>query len=245
VVVIDDDHWKRTAMAGELAADPRVEVVDAIDQDTAVLWPPDRWTGVDMAIVDVFDENAPSEIGTDVYSGIAALDKLRDLPVRTLAITPHCQHPLIQLRIYQSGADWLYHRWEINGPDKLLAVVLDPDADHVPQRPDDEVLRGYGARRAQVNESVRLYLRSPFNGLLRSGTEAKDLEIPRRVIQRFRIEISDSGYDGTEMVSNATRIHKGPRWPDVRDYLLTLLGRRGTPATEADRDDGSVGHVHP
>ncbi len=88
VVVIDDDHWKRTAMAQELDADPRIAVVHVIDQDEAVQWPLERWENVGVAIIDVFDENSPAEVGTDVFSGISALDRLRDLPVRTFAVTP-------------------------------------------------------------------------------------------------------------------------------------------------------------
>lgn len=241
--MVDDDHWKRTAMADELDNDPRIEVVAAIDQDEAVLWPEERWSGVDLAIVDVFDENAPSEIGTDVFSGISALDRLRNLPVRTLAITPHCQHPLVQLRIHQAGADWLYHRWEVNDPERLVATVLGPDDDHLPARPGEDLLWSFGARRGQANRAVAIYERSPLSGLLRPGVDLAELGLPRRVIQRFRQQISDVGFEGTELLTNATRVHKAPRWPDVRDYLLTLLGRRSTPATEADRDDGLPGHL--
>jgi len=245
VVVIDDDHWKRTAMAQELDADPRIGVVHVIDQDEAVQWPLERWEGIDVAIVDVFDENAPGEIGTDVFSGISALDRLRDLPVRTFAITPHCQHPLIQLRIHQAKADWLYHRWEVNDPDRLVSALLEPQLDHVPQRPDDAVLRRYGSHRAHTNRAVGLYQRSALSGLLRPGIGIKSLHLPRRKVDRFRVEVARTGFDGTEELSTATRVHRAPRWPDVRDFLLTLLGRQSTPSTEVDRDDGGTSHHDP
>lgn len=244
VVVIDDDHWKRTAMAQELDADPRIGVVGIIDQDEAILWPRERWNDVDVAIVDVFDENAPSEIGTDVFSGISALDRLRDLPVRTFAITPHCQHPLIQLRIHQAQADWLYHRWEVNDPDRLVSALLDPRPDHVPQRPKDSVLRQYGSQRAHTNRAITLYQRSALSGLLRPRIGIKSLHLPRSKIERLRVEVARSGFDGTEELSTANRIHRAPRWPDVRDYLLTLLGRQSTPSTETDRDDGAIPHPY-
>lgn len=231
-------------MARELADHPDIEVVAEIDQDEAVLWSIDQWLGIDLAVVDVFDHTAPAEIGTDVYSGIAALDHIREFPVETIAITPHCQHPLIQLRIHQAGATWLYHRWELNDPDRLIAAVLEPDDSHAPHRPSDEVLREHGARRAKVNRAVAIYQRSRLAGLLRPNAEISDLALPRRAITRFRIQVFDTGYDGTELLTNATRVHKAPRWPDVRDYVLTLLGRRSTPPTEVDRDD-TVSHSHP
>lgn len=241
MVVVDDDHWKRTAMAEVLGHSDDIEVVAVTDQDEAVLWPPKRWDEVDMAIVDVFDENAPAEIGTDVFSGIAVLDGLRDLSVETLAITPHCQHPLVQLRIHQAGTDWVYHRWEINGPEELLAAVLEPAADHAPQRPDDRVLAEFGARRARVNGSVAVYLRSRFAGRIRPEIGVAQLGT-RRQVEELRKQVGRTGFDGTETRSNATRNVVAPRWPDVRDFLLTLLGRRATPPTETDRDDGVAAH---
>lgn len=240
--MIDDDHWKRTAMAEELDVDPRIDVVHVIDQDEAVQWPLDRWEGVDLAIVDVFDENAPAEIGTDVFSGIAAIDRLRDRPVRTFAITPHCQHPLIQLRIHQANPNWLYHRWEVNDPERFVSALLDPEPDHAPQRPNDTVLRRYGSQRAQTNRAVELYHRSPLSGLLRPGIGIKSLHLPRRKVDRFRVEVARTGFEGTEDLSTATRVHRAPRWPDVRDFLLTLLGRQSTPSTEVDRDDEGTAH---
>ena len=241
--MVDDDHWKRSAIAAELDADPRIGVVDVIDQDEAVLWPLERWDDVDLAIVDVFDENAPSEVGTDVYSGISALTRLRNLPVRTFAITPHCQHPLIQLRIHQSGADWLYHRWELNDPERLIAALIDPDPEHVPKRPAEHLLAQHGARRALANDAVDAYGSSLLFGQLRQDVGIKSLHLPRRRIEAFRVRIARTGFEGTDDISYAGRTSRAPRWPDVRDYLLTLLGRRATPATEIDRDDGDFGHT--
>lgn len=242
MVVIDDDHWKRTAMAEELRRNRDIEVVAVADQDLALLWPSEQWADVDLAIVDVFDENAPAEVGTDVFSGIAVLDQLRDLPVRTLAITPHCQHPLIQLRLHQADVDWLYHRWEVNDPDHLVAAVLEPSDDHVPQRPDESVLRLHGAHRAQTNRAVDIYLESSLAGRIRPDVEVDETGQSRRTVEGFRVDIAKAGFEGTEQLATWSRAYKAPRWPDVRDYVLTLLGRRGTPATEVDRDDGVTGH---
>lgn len=242
MVVIDDDYWKRTAMADELRRNPDIEVVAVADQDLAVLWPAEQWSEVDLAVVDVFDENAPSEVGTDVFSGIAVLEALRDLPVKTLAITPHCQHPLIQLRIQQAGTDWLYHRWEVNAPDQLAAVVAEPADDHRPQRPSDEILMEHGARRLHAGRAVDVFLRSRLVGRIRPDIGVDETGLSRRSVGTFRKRIAGTGFDGTENLSTATRNYTAPRWPDVRDFVLTLLGRRSTPSTETDREDGLRGH---
>lgn len=229
-------------MAAGLDAHPEITVVDAIHQDEALTWPSERWAGVDVAIIDVFDEAAPSEVGTDVFSGIAALDRLRALPVRTLALAPHCQHPLVRLRIHQAEADWLYHRWEVNDPDRLAEVVLFPQPDHRPTRPSDEELARYGAVSARPNESATLYQRSPLYPLLRTDVGLKSLPVGRRGVDRFRKAIRRTGFTGTEELSTADHALRVPRWPDVRDYLLSLLGRRDVPATEVDREGDDPTH---
>lgn len=231
-------------MAKELTADSRFDVIAAIDQDEAVNWHLDRWAGLDLVIVDIFDELAPGEVGTDVYSGIAALDRLRHVDVKTLAIAPHCQHPLIQLRIHQAGANWLYHRWEVNDPQSLVAAILDPSDDHVPQRPDDALLMAHGAHRARANEAVSVYGRSRLFGRLRPGIGIKSLGFdPRsRIPGNFRRSIARTGFEGTKPLVTESTSLKAPRWELTRDYVLTLLGRRLTPASELDREDGLRGH---
>lgn len=240
VVLVDDDYWTRTSMAQELDRHPQIAVVGAIDQTEAVLWPPERWDDVDLAIVDVFDEEAPSEVGTDVFSGITALDHLRTLPVRALAITPHCQHPLVRLRIHQAEADWLYHRWEVKDLDLLAEVVLFPQPDHRPVRPSDEELAMHGAHRARANAAVQVYEDSVLYPLVQPEVGLKSLHLPRRVVDQFRRRVHRTGFTGTEDLSTADHPQRVPRWPDVRDYLLSLLGRRDVPPTEVDRDDGPV-----
>ncbi len=69
------------------------------------------------------------------------------------------------------------------------------------------------------------------------AAELGDLPIDRGEVEEFRIEIAGTGVVGTEArTSTVDRNVRAPRWPDVRDYLLTLLGRRNTPPTEVDRD---------
>ena len=81
-------------MAQELDRSPHIAVVHAIDQDEAATWTRDRWESLDFVIVDVYDEYAPGEIGTDVFSGIPAIERLRNFEVDTLAVMPHRHHPL-------------------------------------------------------------------------------------------------------------------------------------------------------
>ena len=75
VAVVEDDPWKREALADRLDSSGRVEVVAALDQDEAADRDTEFWQGVDLALVDVYDDRAPGEIGTDLYSGITAIER--------------------------------------------------------------------------------------------------------------------------------------------------------------------------
>lgn len=221
IAVIDDDYWKREHMAQELDSSPHIAVVHALDQDTAVRWSLSQWEEIDIAIVDVVDEMAPGEVGTDMFSGIQALERLKAIDVRTLAITPHLHHPLVELRIFQANADWVYRRYEVNDLARLIDVLREPSGDHRHARPSDADLARFGAHRALPNNSVRVYEESEFLGLLTGETGRKELRATYRRLESFRIAVAKTGFRGTEYRTN----ERGPRWPDVRTYLLRVLGR--------------------
>lgn len=239
VALVDDNYWKRSAMAAELNAHPDIDVVILCDQDQAMAMPDDQWKDVDIAIVDVFDEYAPGEVGTDVFSGISALERLRALPPKTFAVTPLRGHPLIDLRIYQCGADWVYNSRELNGPGQLVGALLAPDVNHRPLRPSDASLAEHGARTAHPNDAVHAYELSPLHGQLRAELDHRALGqhgVPKRGIDSFRVRIHQTGFRSTEQLSTADRTARVARWPDVRDYMLKVLGRKGTGMTDRDRE---------
>lgn len=207
--------------------------VNALDQDTARSWTSDQWEELDFAIVDVIDEYAPGEVGTDLFSGIDALERLRRLDVRTLALTPHRHHPLVEHRIYQSGANYLYRWSEVNDPDRLVDALLHPDPAHVPTPVPRAVLRSHGAELARTNLAVRIYEESKLYGRLRAGVTHRGLWLPRRTIDRFSSRIQEVGFDGPDPVSFED-VDRRPRWNHIRDYLLVLLGRKDAPPTSSD-----------
>lgn len=234
VAVIEDDYFKRGHMAQELDRSPHIAVVHALDQDTARSWTAEQWEDLDFAIVDVIDEYAPGEVGTDLFSGIDALERLRRLDVRTLALTPHRHHPLVEHRIYQSGANYLYRWSEVNDLERLVDALLHPDPAHAPTPVSRAVLRSHGAELAKTNLAVRIYEESTLYGRLRSGVTHRGLWLPRRVIDRFSGRIQAAGFDGIDHVGPIDDAGRRPRWNQVRDYLLVLLGRKDAPPTSND-----------
>lgn len=199
-----------------------IEVVLATGQEDVARVSDDVWRTVDVAIVELFDETAPGQKGTDMYSGISAIQHLARLNVQTVALVPHGSHPLVQLRIAQSGANYAYLRHEVQTLDQLEQVILHPSPGRKPEPPSKNELDKYGARRARPNESVSAYQRSRIHGKVSTESEVDDLHIHRNTLAVFRKSIMRTGFTGTEQRSGRS---SAPRWPDVRSYLLRILGR--------------------
>lgn len=233
VLVVDDDWFKREHIAQELQAHPDFRVIDATGQDEVLTWDATWPITLDIVIVDIIDEFAPTEVGTDLYSGIAVLEHCQNYPVTTFAVTPHRHHPLVEQRIYQSGADFLYRTWEVNDPADLVAALLNSDEAHRPKPVAASLLKTFGAYRAQTNRAVHEYEQSKLYSKLRRGLQQKALRLPRRAILGFRHDIESTGFDGPPGPTSEW-LEQSPRWRVTRDYLLILLGRRDAPSTEHD-----------
>lgn len=234
IVVVEDDPWKRDALADRLDASGQVEVTAALDQDDAAGRVDSFWKSVDIALVDVYDDRAPGEVGTDLYSGITAIERLGPLKVTVVAMIPHTPHPLVQLRLAHARPDQVYRRWELADVSRILDAFDDDGHDRRPAWPDPADLRRFGAERARPNDAVAAYLSSPLNGLLRPGLSVASLGLPRRKVDELRFAVTETGFTGTEHLSGAHRAVLAPRWPDVRDYLLRLLGRLDAPPSDHD-----------
>ena len=237
IAVIDDDWFKREHMKQELDRSPRIAVVHAIDQDTAARWTHDDWGQIDFAIVDVYDDAAPLETGTDLFSGVVALDRLRALDVLTIAITPHRHHPLVEHRIYQSGANFVYRRFELNDIDRLEYALLNPDATRAPQPVQPRVLRRFGADQARTNWAVAAYERSLLYGQLYEGATHYSVKVSRRTVDAFTKAIRSTKFNAPPS-KDLPNSRPTAKWADVRDYVLVLLGRKDAPPSNTDEHDG-------
>jgi hypothetical protein len=129
---------------------------------------------------------------------------------------------VVDLRLVQSGTEFVYRSDEMQTVVQLEEAILRPDADHHPVAPSVESLEALGAHRARPNESVREYERSRLHGLVRADTEVEELPMNRNTLSKFRVRIRRTGFSGTEQRGGRVL---APRWPDVRAYLLRALGR--------------------
>jgi hypothetical protein len=210
-------------MARELEARPETDVALAIGQDQAEQLDDEKWRDVDVAVVDVLDNDAVEEVGTDFFSGVSALERLRDLGVRTIAIAPNTQSPLLALRLFEARPIDVYRKHEIRSTDDLVAALTRPEPLHPPLRPSDYDLARHGAQRARANEAVHVYERSSLFGRLHAGLKLGIADVSRRQVDALRRQIARTGFRGTEQTGPSPR--RAPRWPDTRRYLLKLLGR--------------------
>lgn len=228
LAVVDDDPWKRDAISGQLNAHPAVAVVHAIDQDTAAAWTATEWEGVDFAIVDVFDDRAPSEKGTDLFSGINALERLKSVRIPVMAITPQTEHPLVELRLWQAQPNWIYRRSELLTVDDFVDALFHPAKSHQLVEPKRFELLNHGATKGtKVNDAVRIYVASDLYGRLVADVTHEGLGIARRKIDRFTADVGRLGFLGKEP--------DGLRWPEARDFVLRLLGRLEGSYSDFDR----------
>ena len=233
VAVVDDDWYKREHMRQELDRSPNIEVVHAIDQDMAKTWTGDDWGNIDCCIVDVFDDAAPLEVGTDLFSGIGAIERLHALRIRTIAITPHRHHPLVEHRIVQSGASSLHRRWEFNDLNQLEYVLLNPDPKRAPVEVPRKILRRYGADFTRANHAVAAYENSELYGRLQEDATHRSVKVPRRTLEAFTESIRSTGFYAPPP-KGAPEVRRDAKWAHVRDYLLILLGRKDAPPSSAD-----------
>lgn len=236
IAVIDDDWFKRESMRQELDKSPRIAVVHAIDQDPAATWTDDDWGQIDFAIVDVFDDAAPLEKGTDLFSGVGALDRLCALEVMTIAITPHRHHPLVEHRIYQSGANFIYRRWELNDIDRLEHALLHPDPTRAPTPVSPRVLRRFGADLARTNRAVAAYEHSALYGRLYEGATHYSVKVSWRTLDAFTHTIRKTRFNAPPP-NDLPDSRPVAKWADVRDYVLVLLGRKDAPPSSTDEHD--------
>jgi hypothetical protein len=235
-MIIDDDYWRREQMRVALVAHGSLVVRAVMHHDDVRTLADEDIQGVDIVLVDVVDELALGERGTDVYSGIAAIERFAAAGVTAIAVLPQRVHPLIDLRLHESGARFVYRRWEINSPDSLCRALLSPDPEHAVVRPPRHLLRRYGAAHLRANRAVREYEGSSLHGRLSVGASHRVVKLPRRQLDRVRHKVREAGFTPTEQLDDLDG-RRTARWPDTRDVILRLIGRKDTPSTDFDVEE--------
>ncbi len=157
VAVVDDDEVSRRGLGAVLDEHPEIEVVAAAGHAEAIAAGDELWADVDVAIVDAADE----EHRGDQFPGVAVVERIRKCrtaPLPTVVIrTGHFLDDALRVRMREAGADFFFHRTELQRAAAVHAVVLRPEDARagVPAPLDAEALFRLGiSNRSRVNAGV-------------------------------------------------------------------------------------------
>jgi len=143
VVVVDDNEITRTGAVALLGADPRVEVVAALDHDEARSWD-GPWDRIDTVLLDAADESRAD----DQFPGVGVVTHVRAIAppsVVVVVLTGHFLNDGLRRRMREVGADFFYARTSVSDGATLAAVVCNPDeARRVPPPQDPAALAALG-----------------------------------------------------------------------------------------------------
>ena len=243
VALFDDDLLTRAGARAVLrAGTDRERAIDHVSVHS--LWwglelAPERLRSFDCVVVDVHDETrARWEVGTDVYTGIEVVERLRSAgsEARVVGVTPTRPDPLLTERLIGCGVDEVRIRGDFQRSADLLDAVRGASPAHRPVRYPAWVLIEEGlVPEADVGRAMAAYKASPLYGRIRP--DATQLAIgSRRASVALRDRVIATGF-----VGSGAR----PRWNEVRDYLLKLAGRLPVQPRPAPRAEEPVVVGHP
>jgi hypothetical protein len=112
---------------------------------------------VDVVVVDAADER----LDGDQFPGVGVVELVRQrrssVQTTVVVVTGHFFNDALRRRMKEAGADFFFHRSEVQDAARLRQVVLHPDLDcGVPDVADPETLVRLGiGRSTRVNDAVR------------------------------------------------------------------------------------------
>jgi CheY-like chemotaxis protein len=230
VVIVDNDLVTRSGTRAVLEGVDDVELVDAVDHDTALGWAAE-WDGVDVAVVDASDIRREG----DQFPGVAVVEAIRrrraPAELVTVVLTGQAFHAGLRRRMWEAGADFFYPRNEGMTEGELAAVVLRPEDRRRMSAVVGEVPRELGVgRRTLVNEVIRR-LDSPATGaaLDPSGAKKQDPHGARsRWWDQFRARAAGpAGLVPVKAGGDVALDQDMPSIPQLRKFWAAMTRARG------------------
>ncbi len=187
VVIVDDDELWRTKIASSLAESDEIAITATATHDVAVNWA-EEWNGVDVAVVDA----GVIRRLDDHFPGVGVVRRIRECrgdTILVVVVTGHYFDDALKWRMREAGADFFYHRADVQEPQALFHAVAHPERARggVPGIQDPAVAYSLG-----VGRNTRLNAALDFaseHGLV-SGSERHDSPRSRKWI-RLRTEFNN------------------------------------------------------
>lgn len=224
VAIIDDDLWIRTGRRTALSQFPDIEVVAAVEPDTAMSL---DWNEVDVAVVDAHDPSQP----WDRYPGVRVVEAIRKTrkssETTIIVISGRLLEPMLRLRMAEAGADYFYAHIDVPTPESLARIIQHPSPSSLASPPDDRLLAEIGLRSwSRPNEALRWLEVSGNERFFRGTGTQKTAGGSRRVLDRVRDQVSRVAHLDPALGDPEKR-PGDVSWRDVVKFVHRAIGRDG------------------
>lgn len=226
VAIIDDDYWTLQGQRARLSGRLDVAVVAAVAHLEALGWATE-WDTIDVAVIDAYDPNETF----DRFPGVGVVESLRRRrrPDQTVAvvISGHMNNQLLKQRMFEAGADFYYHRSDIQNLDALIAAILLRPGDNRAIQADPHRFRELGIRPgARPNAAIDEVTRANMHGALSPIESQKATEASRRAFINLRERVAQHAKltDDPTSAANAGTANTAT-WRTTKRFLNRALGR--------------------
>ena len=228
VAIIDDDYWALEGQRARLEGNPLITVVSAVAHPLASAWV-SEWDGIDVALIDAFD---PDE-RFDRFPGVGVVESLRRRrsPQQTVAvvISGHMNNQFLKQRMFEAGADYYYHRSDVQTLDALVKAILNDGTQRTAVEAENTALREVGVEPgARPNAAIAEVTRASMQDTLDPDSGQKETNASRRAYINLRRRVADHAVldEGPHSAADVNATKTGPpTWRITKRFLNRALGR--------------------
>jgi DNA-binding NarL/FixJ family response regulator len=225
VAIVDDDYWALEGQRARLANVAGLEVVTTASHAEAAEWSC-QWDDVDAAVIDAFDASETF----DRFPGVGVVESVRRRRTSTdttvIVVSGHMNNQLLKQRLFEAGADYLYHRIDIQTLDSLVAAITSPAPDRQSSAAEPKALRDLGLRPgSRPNAAIAAVRDANLERTLVAEMPQKSTDASRRALINLRSNVARHARLDGEQHSAATGNRQTPTWRETKRFLNRALGR--------------------
>lgn len=229
VAIVDDDYWALEGQRARLADVPGIDVARTATHTDAAGWVTE-WDDIDAAIIDAFDATETF----DRFPGVGVVESVRRrrTPTETtvIVISGHMNNQLLKQRLFEAGADYFYHRIDIQTLDSLVAAITTPAPAQRAAATHPSALKAYGLRPgSRPNAAIAAVKTAKLEQALDAEVPQKGTAAGRRAFINLRANVArHARLEGDQHTASAAD-RQTPTWRETKRFLNKALGRDLTP----------------